>query len=104
MKSQTFKIRNSINKKSSVQVLLFEGDLGIRNAEAILKSVQDLKFDLERVSIHLRNIEKIDLTTIQTIRALRTFLTGLGKSTDVLCDIPQDIEKLLINTGFDKSF
>lgn len=103
MKNKTFVIKTSFNNNSKVQTLIFEGDLGINNATAIKKNIQSLKFRGDSVKIHLRHVEKIDITSIQVIRALRIVLNNMGKRSNIFSEIPEDIERLLNNSGFDKT-
>jgi hypothetical protein len=102
MKNKTFIIKTLYNKDSKSQTVVFEGDLGIKNAESIKTSVQTLKINSDSVSIHLKNVEKLDITTIQILRAMRFDLTGKGKKINIILELPHEIERLLNNTGFDK--
>lgn len=100
MKNITFSITTSINRALKAQTLTFEGDLGIKNAGEILKIIQGIKFTVESVTIQLKNIEKLDITSIQTIRALCIALNSQGKKTEIVSGISENFERLLINTGF----
>jgi anti-anti-sigma regulatory factor len=102
MKNKTFSIRTSINKASKSLTITFEGDLAIKNAEAIKKTIQTINFSNDPVTIYLKNIEKFDITSVQTIRALRIYLNNKGNITSILSEIPENFERLLKNTGFDK--
>jgi anti-anti-sigma factor len=102
MKNKTFNIKTLINKVTKVQTIIFEGDLGIKNAEAIKKVIQKIKFSDYPVTLHLKNIEKLDITSIQIIRVLRKDLIKKGGETDLILEISQNIEQLLKNTGFDR--
>jgi anti-anti-sigma regulatory factor len=102
MKNKTFIIKILHNKDSKGQTILFEGDLGIKNAEAINATVKTLKFNSDTVSIHLKSVEKLDITTIQVLRALGISLTEKGKKIDLILELPHEIERLMKNTGFDK--
>ena len=100
MKNKTFIIKTLNSKDTKGQTLLFQGDLGIKNAIAIKDAIQVLKINTESVTIQLKNVEKLDITTIQNICALRNSLTATGKKVDVHLELFQDIERLLLNTGF----
>ena len=102
MKNKTFIIKTLNNKDPKSQTVVFEGDLGIKNAELIKTTVQTLKFNSDSVSIHLKSVEKLDITTIQTLRAMKIALTGKGKKINMIFELPHEIERLLKNTGFDK--
>jgi len=101
MKNKTFIIKTLNNKDSKSQTVVFEGDLGIKNAELIKNTVQALKFNSDSVSIHLKSVEKMDITTIQILRALKIALTSRGKKISMIMELPHEIERLLKNTGFD---
>jgi anti-anti-sigma regulatory factor len=101
MKNKTFIIKTLNSKDSNSQTVVFEGDLGIKNAEAIKSAVQALKLNSDSVSFHLKSVEKMDITTIQTLRALSLSLKGKGKEINIIKDLPQEVERLLKNTGFD---
>jgi hypothetical protein len=102
MKSKTFNVKTSIDKSVNAQTLIFEGDLGIKNAQGIMKTLQALTFSGDSVIMTVKNVEKLDITFIQTIRAIRTALEKDGKKTSIVLELPLEIERLLINTGFDK--
>ena len=103
MKNKTFIIKTINSKNAKEQSVVFQGDLGIKNAEAIKTGIQALTFNAASINIQLKNVEKLDVTTIQNIIALKESLTKSGKKVDVISELSQDIERLLTNTGFDKS-
>ena len=100
MKNKTFSIKTSIDTSSNVQNLFFEGNLALINAAAIKKTIQTMSFKSDSVIIHLRSVEKLDITFIQIIRALRIALENDGKQTSTVAVVPGDIERLLTNSGF----
>jgi len=102
MKGKTFSIM-SLNSKGKGQTILFEGDLGIKNSEAIRSTIQTMKFNSDNLTIQLRNVEKLDITSVQNIRALRKLLFSRGKKVTTVSELPQEIERLLTNTGFDNN-
>jgi anti-anti-sigma regulatory factor len=101
MKNKTFSIKTSANKNAGTQTVVIEGDLGINNAEAIKKAVSAIKFNAENITLELRNIEKFDITSIQLFRAFKNNFTGKGEKINVISEFPQEIERLLVNTGFE---
>jgi len=103
MKNRTFSIKTTNSKDSRVQTVVFEGDLGIKNAEPILETIQSLKFNAGTVVLNLKSVEKLDITTIQNLRALRNHLSQQGKKVEINAQLSTDIERLLKNTGFDKT-
>lgn len=100
MKNKTFLIKTSNNKDTKEHTLLLQGDLGIKNAEALREAIMALKFGTDTIVIELKNVEKLDLTTIQNVTALKNSLMESGKKVDIRLDVSQDIERLLNNTGF----
>ncbi|HNX65314.1 MAG TPA: STAS domain-containing protein [Bacteroidales bacterium] len=103
MKNRTFSIKTTNSKDAKVQTVVFEGDLGIKNAESILETIRSLKFNAGTVVMNLKSVEKMDITTIQSLRALRNHLSELGKKVELNAQLSTDIERLLKNTGFDKT-
>jgi anti-anti-sigma regulatory factor len=103
MKNRTFTIKTTTGKDAKVQTVSFEGDLGIKNAESILETLQSLKLNSGTIVLNLKSVEKLDITTIQNLRALRNHLSGQGKKVEVNTQLSADIERLLRNTGFDKT-
>jgi anti-anti-sigma regulatory factor len=102
MKNRTFIIKTLNNKDSKGQTIIFEGDLGIKNAEAIKNTLQTIKVSSDTVSLHLKNVEKLDITTLQILKAFETNLSDKQKTINIVTELPQEIERLLNNTGFDK--
>jgi len=103
MKNKTFLIKTLTSKDTKEQSVVFQGDLGIKNAEAIRNAMLALTFSSESVIIQLKNVEKLDITSIQNIRALKNSLAENGKKVEVHSELSQELERLLTNTGFDKS-
>lgn len=103
MKNRSFSVVGIDGKGSKGKTVVFEGDLGIKNAEAIRTTVSTMKYTSDAITIHLKNVEKLDITTIQNIRALRKKLNDGGKKITIKSELPQEIERLLGNTGFDNT-
>jgi hypothetical protein len=101
MKNKTFNIKSTVNSKLKSQTVTCEGDLGIKNAAAIKESIQSMNFKSESVTFRLKNVEKFDITSIQTVRAIGYSLLNKGKSVQISAEFPKDIERLMKNTGFD---
>ncbi len=100
MKNKTFLIKTQNSKDSKEQIVTFQGDLGIKNASAIKESLLGLKLTAEVITLQFKNVDKLDITTIQNMAALRNILLKDGKKVEAKQELPQDIERLLINTGF----
>jgi anti-anti-sigma regulatory factor len=101
MKNKTFNIKTSNNNSSKVQTILLEGDLSINNSVAIKKSVQAMSFTGDSVVIQIRNVDRMDITFLQTLKALKTSIEMNGKKTEINSEIPKEIELLLLSTGFE---
>ncbi|MGE5419009.1 MAG: hypothetical protein ACM3UT_02440 [Chloroflexota bacterium] len=101
MKTATFKISSSEVNNGEIIEIVLEGDLSIRNAAAILKSIRSLKSGYDTATLKLRNVAKLDITTLQTIRVFKNKLSAEGKNARVEADIPEETRKLLRNSGFD---
>lgn len=103
MKSKTYNIKNSDDRELKLQTVMMEGDLGIKNSLAVKQTIQGIKFKGETVLFQLKNVEKLDITTIQTLRAIRTALNKTGKKTKLQAELTPEVERLLKNTGFDNT-
>lgn len=103
MKSKAYNIRISNGKDSKSQTISFEGDLSIKNISSIKRSIQAIKVIRDSVVIHLKGVEKLDITSIQLIKAFRASLINNGKSIQTISELTPDIESLLMNTGFDNT-
>lgn len=101
MKSKTFNIVSSKGPKGVTVIL--EGDLGIKNTEAVRNALMALKLNSDSVTFHLKNVEKLDITSIQNIRALKNNLVSQGRKVTVNAELPPEIERLLKNTGFENT-
>lgn len=103
MKTVTFKAKVSHNKKDNSTNLVLEGDLSLKNAREIRKTIQSLKPDSDTIELEIRDVEKLDITTIQTINAYGKFLAGEGKTVRIRMDLIPETGRLLKNAGFDFS-
>lgn len=98
MKMKTFSINRSVQADS--QTFVMEGDLSIRNAAAIRKTILSHKAG-ESVELHLKNVEKLDITTVQLIFSFRNFIESQGKKFNIIPELKPETEKLLKTTGFE---
>lgn len=104
MKQKTFSIKSSVAGDMKSMDVILEGDLGIRNAAAIKKSLMAVGFQTGNITFHFRNVEKIDITTIQTFVAVSRHLQMIGKKAASAQAFPAEICELLKNTGFTSIF
>jgi anti-anti-sigma regulatory factor len=103
MKTVTFKMKVTENKKDKITDLVLEGDLSLKNAGDIRKAIQSYKQFTSTVKLEIRNPEKFDITTIQTITAFRRLLANEGKTILIRTEFTPETERLLKNAGFDFS-
>jgi anti-anti-sigma regulatory factor len=100
MKQKTYNCRLIAGKDGKCQSLILEGDLGLRNSSAIGTFLNSAKFNSEKIIIQLRNVEKLDITTIQYLIALQHHLILNKVQTEINAELPEEITRLLGNTGF----
>ena len=95
-----FDIRSKKENGSKTQTLVLEGDLSIRNAALIKKKLAAVKFTGDIIRIHLNNVDNLDITIIQIMYSLVNTLENQGKKIEIYSELPDDLEKVLINAGF----
>lgn len=100
MKTPSYKISVSEGNNGEQLEIVLEGDLSLRNASEILKSIRSLKSVCSTVILKLQNVAKLDITTLQTIRVFRNKLSAEGKNISVKADLTDETESLLRNSGF----
>lgn len=100
MKQKSFNCKINEGDNPGSQTLILEGDLGLRNSSAIGTFLNSATFNCEKVTIHLKNVEKIDITTIQYIKSLQQQLLASRVKTEIISDLPDELKRLLGNTGF----
>lgn len=103
MKTVTFKLRATENKKDKITDVVLEGDLSLKNARDIRKAIQSYKQLTGTVKLEIKNPEKFDITAIQTITAFRRLLANEGKTILITTGFTPETERLLKNAGFDFS-
>lgn len=104
MKQKTYNIRNNSGTGGNEQSLVLEGDLSIRNSPSILKALQGAKLEAETNIISLKNVEKLDITTLQLLWSLKKKIEGAGKKLVFDAELSADIRRLMANTGFSSTF
>jgi ABC-type transporter Mla MlaB component len=100
MKTPSYKISVSEGNNGEQLEIVLEGDLSLRNASEILKSIRSLKSGCSTVLLKVQNVAKLDITTLQTIRVFRNKLSAEGKNISVKADLTDETESLLRNSGF----
>ncbi len=100
MNKKTFEIRSLKKRGSNMQTLLLGGDLSTRNAARIKKKLDTVKFSGDTISIHLNNVDNLDITIIQMLYSLINSFISQGKNTKIIPELPEDLEKVVANAGF----
>lgn len=98
MKNKSFNIIKKGQLNS--QTFVMEGDLSIKNAAAIRKTLLSHKTG-GSVEFHLTNVEKLDITTVQLVYSFRNMLEKEGKKFSLTPELLPETEKLLKATGFE---
>lgn len=100
MKTPTYNLSASEPRNGELFEIILEGDLSLKNAAAILKSIRSLESGCSTVMIKLQNVARLDITTLQTIRVFKNKLAAEGKNASVQADLSDETESLLRNSGF----
>lgn len=104
MKQKTFNCKIVAGKDLTSQTLVLEGDLGMRNSTAIGAFLNSAVFNAENVNVHLKNVEKLDITTIQYVKALEQQLVRNNLKVGIIAELPDELKSLLANSGFSTLF
>jgi anti-anti-sigma regulatory factor len=99
-----FNIRTRIDKKTKIQHLILEGDLGVNYIEQIKSKIDSLKIESGDVTVELKKIDSFDLSTFQLLYSLKKTISDKGMSFKIISELPEDIMPVLINTGFGDFF
>jgi ABC-type transporter Mla MlaB component len=103
MKQETYVVSNSREENGDYE-LVFEGDLGIKNITSIKKSLALTEFRECNVRINFRNVEKLDLSTIQILDSYKRTLNDNGCKTVVSAVFPEDLQGLILKSGLSSIF
>jgi anti-anti-sigma regulatory factor len=82
--------------------ITFSGQLTINNIKKINESVKSHLRSPGAVSIHVKDVDNIDLTFIQLLQAIKNSGKKKGFSVQTGMELPNDLKALLINAGFGK--
>ncbi len=96
MKSYTIKINE---KKNNTEILL-SGNLTISNSESIYKKILSIVTTSKKTTIHLNNIENIDLTMVQILHSVKRTILKEGKEFTTIANLPKDLSLLMDKSGF----
>jgi anti-anti-sigma regulatory factor len=100
MTTQTFSVHSRYDKKSKTQVLLLEGEFGLKYIDRIKSRIDSINFDSNKIVIELKDINSIDLSAIQLVYSLKKTLCDKGKVVNIVSEIPEEIIPIIRNTGF----
>jgi MFS superfamily sulfate permease-like transporter len=100
MTTPTFNVHTRVDKKSKTQVLLLEGEFGLKYIDRIKSRIDSINFDSSNIVIELKNINSIDLSTVQLVYSLKKTLCDKGKTVNIVSEIPEDIVPIIRNAGF----
>jgi len=88
-----------INEKKNLTEIRLSGNLTVNHSEVIHKKILSVIEKSKKITIHLDDVENIDLTIVQLLySAKRTFLKG-GKEFSTIANLPPDLSLLLERNG-----
>lgn len=89
-------------KETKTQVnLQLSGDLGLNNAAEFRQALLDRSADARRLRVNLAKIDAIDLSTFQTLYALKRGRAARGLETVVEADLSQATAQLLAHANIE---
>lgn len=100
MTTPTFSVHTRYDKKSNTQLLLLEGEFGLKYIDRIKSRIDSIKFESNNIIIELKDISSIDLSTVQLVYSLKKTLCDKGKMVKIVSEIPEDIIPIIRNAGF----
>lgn len=81
-----------------------KGDLSIRNARAIRDRLSRISFAEPELEMNLEDVERIDLTVIQILRALQCRAEARGVQVQMNLALTEDMQGMLTRVGFGSYF
>jgi ABC-type transporter Mla MlaB component len=102
MHPTNFNVRTRIDKKTKIQHLFLEGDLGINYIDKIKTKIESISIESNEIEIELKKIESFDLSTVQLVYSLKKSLGEKGNTVKIISDMPEDIIPILKNAGFNE--
>lgn len=100
MKTPDYRITTTEADEGHILEIVIEGDLGLKNAGRIYKALRMLKTSCGTVNLKLKNVGRLDITTLQTVRVFRNMLSEQGKSLKAEAELGEEVQGLLRNSGF----
>ncbi len=84
-------------------IITLEEDLSINNTENNqIETIKKTVNENNNIRIVLKNVEDIDLTVIQLLYSIKKTCEKEDKKLEFDIKLPQKLDTLLKNTGFDK--
>jgi anti-anti-sigma regulatory factor len=96
---ESYQVLLEVDSTSKMQNLFLEGELGIANAEAIRLKLLSMDFTGD-VNIKLRNVETLDLSSLQLVYSFIKSLHSKGFKANLESELPERMKDSLKNTGF----
>ena len=81
--------------------ITIEGELTLSNALAVKEELITLLNKNDSLEVDCKSIQQIDLSGIQLLLALKQSAISQNKTIKLECDLPDDISKIIKNSGFD---
>jgi len=100
MTKPNFNVHTRYDKKSKTQVLLLEGETGLKYIDRIKSRIDSINFESSKIIIELKDINSIDLSAIQLVYSLKKTLCEKGKMVEIVSEMPEDIIPVIRNAGF----
>jgi len=96
---ESYQVMLEVDSATKMQNLIFEGELGIANAEAIKQRLLSMDFSGD-VTIKIRNVETLDLSGLQLVYSFIKTLHSKGYKASIESDLSDRMKESLLNTGF----
>ncbi|MBO9703130.1 MAG: STAS domain-containing protein [Sporocytophaga sp.] len=93
-----------INEKKNHTEVLLTGNLTINNSEVIHKKILSVIEKSKKITIHLDDIDNIDLTIIQLLYSAKRTILKEGKELSTITNLPADLSLLLEKNGLKNIF
>ncbi len=94
---ESFTIQDAV--ESGVTKISLSGQLVVFNSKKILKQIKSVKSDTTKVSIKLEEVEDLDLSVIQILKAFALDKAKQGVQVQYELDLNSELQILLTQTG-----
>lgn len=96
------KMKPSLRKTIRKTKVIVEGNLTINTVKSFLDFVPQVFESYDYVDFYLQNVESLDLSFIQTFYRLKEVKKSEEKTVTVDASLPDDLKKIVTQSGFDK--